>query len=194
MDIFRTSHDATVPLVYSERDKMRLLTASLLIACMSVLSTRGYAQWTDAKIPGEKDRTVQGCAGETRHRGDWVCVFVRCDQPGSPPSLYFSTSGPDIQGNIKLVIDEATFTLSVLDTLRSPLALSTRADVFPADLMEAMKAGSALSIEGADLKPPNNRISLQNSRKAIEQIELTCGRLRPSAASLWRRIRRGIFF
>jgi hypothetical protein len=173
---------------------MRLLTASLLIACMGAFSTRGYAQWTEAKIPGEKDRTVQGCASETRQRVDWVCVFVRCDQPGSPPSLYFSTSGPDIQGNIKLVIEEKTFALSVPDSLKSPLALSTRAEVFPADLMEAMKAGSTLSIEGTDLEPPNNLISLQNSRKAIEQIELTCGRLQPSAANLWRRIRRGIFF
>ena len=173
---------------------MQLLTASLLIACMGVFSTPGYAQWTDAKIPGEKDRTVQGCAGETRDRGDWACVFVRCDQPGSPPTLYFSTSGPDIQGNIKLVIDEATFTLLVPDSPRSPLASSTRAEVFPAGLMEAMKAGSALSIEDTDLKPPNNRISLQNSRKAIEQIESTCGRSYPSAASLWKRIRRGIFF
>jgi hypothetical protein len=194
MDIVGRSHNATMSLVYSERDKMRLLTPILIIACMSVSSTRGYAQWTDAKIPGEKDRAVQGCASGTRDRGDWVCVFVRCDKPGSQPSLYFSTSGPDIQGDIKLVIDEATFTLSVPHSPRSPLALSTRAEVFPADLMEAMKAGSALSIEGADLKPPDNRISLQNSRKAIERIELTCGRLYPSAASLWRRIRRGMFF
>jgi len=173
---------------------MRLLTASLLIVCMGVFPTRGYAQWTDAKIAGEKDRTVQGCAAETRNRGDWACVLVRCDQPGSPPSLYFSTSGPDINGKIKLVIDDATFTLSVPDSPRSPLAFSTRAEVFPADLMEAMKAGSEVSIEGTDLKPPNNRISLQNSRKAIEPIEHACAGLRPSAASLWRRIRRGIFF
>jgi hypothetical protein len=172
---------------------MRLLRASLLIACMGVFPTRGHAQWTDAKIPGERDRAVQGCAGETRHV-DWVCVFVRCDQPGSPPTLYFSTSEPVIEGNITLAIDEKTFTLSVLDSSKSSLALSTRAEVFPADLMEAMKAGSALSIEGTGLVPPNNRISLQNSRKAIEQIEFACGRLPPSAASLWRRIRRSIFF
>jgi hypothetical protein len=181
-------------LVNAERNEMRLLTASVLIACVGVFSTPGYAQWKDAKIPGERDRSVQGCAAETRHPGDWACVFVRCDQPGSPPSLHFSTSGPDIQGNIKLVIDEATFTLLVPDSPRSPLASSTRAEVFPADVMEAMKAGSALSIEGTDLKPPNNRISLQNSRKAIEQIELTCGRLHRSATSFWRRIRRVISF
>src|SRR5215831_11918863 len=78
MDIFGTSHNATMSVVYSQSDKMRLLTASLLIACMGVFSTRGYAQWTQAKIPGEKNRTVQGCAGETRQRVDWVCVFVRC--------------------------------------------------------------------------------------------------------------------
>jgi hypothetical protein len=173
---------------------MRLLTASLLIACMVAFSTSGYAQWTDAKIAGEKNLTVQSCAGETRNRGDWACVLVRCDQPGSPPSLYFSTSGPDLHGNIKLIIDDATFTVSVPDSPRSRLAFSTRAEAFPADLIEAMKAGSAVSIEGTDLKPPNNRISLQNSRQAIEQIEQTCAGLHPSAASLWRRIRRGIFF
>ena len=55
----------------------------------------------------------------------------------------FRTLDRDIQGNIKLVIDEATFTLSVPDSPRSPLALSTRAEAFPADLMEAMKSGKA---------------------------------------------------
>src|SRR5262245_40324952 len=173
---------------------MRLPTASLLIVCMGVFPARGYAQWTGAKIAGEKDRTVQGCAGETRNRGDWACVLVRCDKSCSPPSLYFSTSGPDIHGKIKLVIDDATFTLSVADSPRSPLAFSTRAEVFPADLMESMKAGSAVSIEGSDLKPPNNRISLENSRKAIEQIEQTCAGFHRSAASFWRRIRKGMFF
>jgi hypothetical protein len=165
--------------------------ASLLIACVGVFSTRGYAQWTGAKIPGERDRGVQGCAAETRRPDDWACAFVRCDRPGSPPSLHFSSSGPDIQGNIKLVIDEATFTLLVPDSPKSPLELY---EVFPADLMEAMKAGSALSIEGTDLKPPNNRISLQNSRKAIEQIELTCGRLHRSATSFWRLYQEGHIF
>jgi hypothetical protein len=186
---------ATLHLFTLRGDKMRLLRASLLIACMAVFTTQGHAQWTDAKIPGEKDRTVQGCAGETGHSGDWACIFVRCDQRGSPPSLHFSTSGPDIQGTIKLVIDEATFTLTVPDSPRSPLLLSTRAEAFPADLLEAMKGGSMLSIEDTGLKPPNNHISLQNSRKAIEHIELTCGeRSHSSAASIWRRIRRHIFF
>jgi hypothetical protein len=162
---------------------------------MAVFTTQGHAQWMDAKIPGEKDRTVQGCAGETRDSSDWACIFVRCDQRGSPPSLHFSTSGPDIQGTIKLVIDEATFTLTVPDSPRSPLVSSTRAEAFPADLLEAMKGGSMLSIEDTGLKPPNNHISLQNSRKAIEHIELTCGeRSHSSAASIWRRIRRNIFF
>ena len=55
-----------------------------------------------------------------------------------------------------------------------------------------MKAGKVLTIEGADLKPPYNRISLQNSRKAIERIERACGR--PSAATFWRRLTRGVLF
>jgi hypothetical protein len=168
--------------------------ASLLIACLGVFSTEGHTQWTEAKIPGEKGRSVQGCAGETRDPGEWACVLVRCDQPGSPPSLHFSTSGPYIQGDIRLLIDEATFTLFVPGSANSSLALSTRAEVFPADVMEAMKAGSTLTIEGTDLTPPNNRISLQSSRKAIEHIESTCGRSHPSAASVWRRIRRAMFF
>src|SRR5215207_4647615 len=102
--------------------QMRYLMASVLVACTGIASP-AHAQWMEAKIPGEQHRTVQGCAAEARKPGDWVCIFVRCDQPGSPPSLHFSTPGPDIQGNIKLVIDDATFTLSV--TAKSPLALST---------------------------------------------------------------------
>jgi hypothetical protein len=177
---------------------MRLSTASLLVGCIllfsSLPSTRGHAQWTDAKIPGEKDRTAQGCAAESRSPGDWICILVRCDQPGAPPSLHFSTPGSDIKGNIKLVIDDTTFTVSVPDASKSPLPSSTRAEAAPGELLEAMKAGSAISIEGADLPAPYNRISLQNSRKAIERIEWSCARPHRSAASLWRRLTRGIFF
>jgi hypothetical protein len=168
---------------------MRLSTISLLAACMGVASmASAQAQWTEAKIPGEQYRTAQGCAGQTSNPGDWVCVLVRCDQPGSSPSLHFSTPAADIQGNIKVLIDDERFALSVPASPRSPLASSTRAEAVPRDLIEAMKAGSALSIEGTDLKPPYNRISLQNSRQAIERIERACGRLHPSAARFWRRI------
>jgi hypothetical protein len=151
------------------------------------------AQWTEAKIPGEQHRTAQGCAEETRNPGDWVCIFVRCDQPGSPPSVHFSTPGPDIQGDVKLLIDDESFALSVPASPASPLALSTRAETVPDDLLDAMKAGSALSIQGTDLKPPYNRISLQNSRKVIERVERLCARWHPNA--FWRRIsRRAGFF
>jgi hypothetical protein len=167
---------------------MRLSTASLLVACMGAASVASaQAQWTEAKIPGEQHRTAQGCAGETRNPGDWLCVFVRCDQPGSPVGLHFSTPGADVQGNIKVSIDNESFALSVPASPGSPLALSTRAETAPRDLIEAMKSGGALSIEGADLKAPYNRISLQNSRKAIERIEHACARF-PSAARFWRRI------
>jgi hypothetical protein len=169
---------------------MRFLTATLLVALMGATSTSGHAQWTEAKIPGEQERTAQGCAVEARNPGDWVCVFVRCDKPGSPPGLYFSTPGSDVRGNIKLVIDDGSFTLSVPASPKSPLALSTRAEAIPDDLLEAMKAGSALLIEGTELKPPYNRVPLQNSRQAIERIERTCMRPR-GAASIWRRLVRG---
>lgn len=171
---------------------MRLSTATLLvaylIACLGVASTTSArAQWTEAKVPGEQYRAAQGCAGETRNPGDWTCIFVRCDQPGSPPSLHFSTPGADIQGNIKVSVDDKGFTLSVPASAKSPLPSSTRAEAAPRDLIEAMKGGSALSIEGTDLKAPFNRISLQNSRKAIERIERACGQF-PSAARFWQRI------
>jgi hypothetical protein len=45
------------------------------------------------KLDGSKDTdeqhlTAQGCAQETTNPGDWVCILVRCDQPGPPPSLH----------------------------------------------------------------------------------------------------------
>ncbi len=167
---------------------MRSTTASLLFACMGVASTTSaQAQWTEAKIPGEQYRAAQGCAGETRNPGDWTCILVRCDQPGSPPGLHFSTPGADIQGNIKVSVDDKSFTLSVPASPRSPLPSSTRAEAVPRDLIEAMKAGSALSIEGTGLKPPFNQISLQNSRKAIERIERACTHF-PSAGRFWQHI------
>ncbi len=174
---------------------MRLSTTSVLVAGLGIVSmASAQAQWTEAKIPNEQQRTAQGCAAESRNPGDWVCVLVRCDQPGSPVSLHFSTPGPDILGNVKLVIGDATFVLSVPASPKSPLAMSTRAEAVPGDLAEAMKAGKELSIEGTDLKPPYNRISLQNSREAIERIERACTRSHPSAASFWRRLTRGVGF
>ncbi len=171
---------------------MRYLVASLLAMCLGVAPTSGHSQWMEAKIPGEHHRAVQGCAAEVQKPGDWVCIFVRCDEPRTPPSIHFSTSGPGIRGKIKLVIDDVTFTLSVVASSKSALALSTRAEVVPDNLLEAMKAGKVLSIEGTDLKPPYNRISLENSRRAIEPIEHVCSRSRPSAASILRRLTRGV--
>jgi hypothetical protein len=173
---------------------MRLSTTSILVLCLGIASmASAHGQWTEAKIPNEQQRAAQGCAAETRNPGDWLCVLVRCDQPGSPPSLHFSTSGPEIQGSVKVQIDEGSFTLSVSGSPKSPLAMSTRAGAIPGDLAEAMKAGSVLSIEGGDLEAPYNRISLQNSREAIERVERVCGRA-PTAASIWRRITRGVGF
>ena len=178
---------------------MRLSRANLLIACIGSLGvasmTSARAQWTEAKIPDEQHRTAQGCAKEAHNPGDWVCVLVRCDQPGAPPSLHFSTPGADIRGNIKLTIDNQSFALSVPDAPKSPLAWSTRAEAVPGDLLEAMKAGSVLAIEGSALEPPYNRIPLQNSRQAIERIEWMCeGPPQLNAASILRRIRRGLLF
>ena len=175
---------------------MRLVMSSVLVGCMIVASMGSLqaASWTSAKIPGEQNQAVQGCADDPQKPGDWLCVIVRCDQPGSPLSLHFSAPEPDVQGNIKLVIDKDSFALSVPASLKSPLPSSTRAEAIPDALLEAMKAGSAIVIEGSQLQAPHNRISLENSRKAIERIEYTCMRPYPNAAGFWRRLTRGYGF
>src|SRR5215475_7714537 len=162
--------------------QMRFAMLSLLIGCMA-LAFAGNARatsWTSAKFPGEQNRAVQGCADDAQNPGDWFCIFVRCEQPRSPLTLHFSTPGPDIHGDVKLVIDEETYAVSVPGSLKSALPLSTRAQALPDALIEAMKAGSAISVQGSHLQSPYNRISLQNSRKAIERIEWACARSYPS--------------
>jgi hypothetical protein len=109
-------------------------------------------------------------------------------------SLHFSALGTDIQGKIDLVVDEDTFAVSVPASLKSSLPLSTRAEAVPDGLLEAMKAGRTISIQGSHLQAPHNQISLENSRKAIESVERACARPYPSAASFWRRISRSVGF
>jgi hypothetical protein len=175
---------------------MRWLASSLLIGCMAfVLPVSAHAtSWTSAKFPGEQDRAVQGCADDAQNPGDWFCIFIRCDQPGAPLSLHFSAPGPDVHGDVKLIVDEDTFAVKVPASVKSPLPLSTRAEALPYALVDAMKAGSTISVQGSHLQAPYNRISLENSRKAIERIEWTCGRPYPSAARMWRRITRSLRF
>jgi hypothetical protein len=176
--------------------QMKLMTLSLAVGCVCFPSA-GWAQatpWTSAKFPGEQNRAVQGCASDPQKPGDWLCIFVRCDQPGTPVSLHFSALGADIQGKIDLVVDDDTFPVSVPASSKSTLPLSTRAESVPNGLLEAMKAGRTVSIQGSQRQPPNNQISLENSRKAIESVERACGRPYPSAASFWRRISRSVGF
>src|SRR5947208_16885611 len=108
---------------------MRLPFLSLLIGCISLaeMATAQATCWTSAKVPGEQNRAVQGCADDAQNPGDWFCIFIRCDRPGSPLSLYFSAPGPDIRGDIELVIDEDTFTVSVATSSKAALLSSTRA-------------------------------------------------------------------
>ena len=175
---------------------MRLMMLRLVIGCtaFAFAADAGATSWTSAKVPGEQNRAVQGCADDAQNPGDWFCIFIRCDRPGSPLSLYFSAPGPDIRGDIKLVVDEDTFTVSVPTSSKSALPLSTRAQAMSEALIDAMKAGSAISVEGSHLQAPYNRVSLENSRKAIERIEWVCSRPYPSAARFWRRITRGLGF
>jgi hypothetical protein len=169
-------------------------TIHLLVGAMGlVLATSAHAtSWTSAKFPGEQNRAVQGCADDARNPGDWFCILIRCDKPGSPLSLYFSAPGPDIRGDVKLVIDERSFPVSVPASLKSPLPLSTRAEALPYALIDAMKAGSAISVQGSHLQAPYNRISLENSRNAIERVEWVCERPYPSVKRFWRRLTRSL--
>src|SRR5258707_9173646 len=77
--------------------QMRLMMLRLVIGCMGLAfaADAGATSWTSAKVPGEQNRAVQGCADDAQNPGDWFCIFIRCDQPGSPLSLYFSAPGPD---------------------------------------------------------------------------------------------------
>jgi hypothetical protein len=129
-------------------------------------------EWYASKFSGEQNRTAQGCivgAGS-----EYVCVFVRCDEDKSI-SLHFSAPGPDINGNVSLVIDGKSFALSVPDSPPSPLPLASRAESMPAGLLEAMKSGRWMIIEGAGLKPEYKRISLAYARIAIKAVEHECG-------------------
>src|ERR1700757_2527286 len=176
--------------------QMRLMMLRLVIGCMvlALAAEAGATSWTSAKVPGEQNRAVQGCAEDAQNPGDWFCIFIRCDRPGSPPSLYFSAAEQDSRDGIKLVIDEDTFAVSVPTSPKSALPSSTRAQAMSESLIDAMKAGSTISVQGSHLQAPYNRISLENSRKAIERIEWVCSRPYPSAARFWRRMTRRLGF
>ena len=170
---------------------MRVAMFGLLVGCLCFdpIGSVKAAPWTSAKFPGEQNRAVQGCAANPQKVGDWLCIVVRCDHPGSPLSLHFSVPEPDIEGDIKLVIDENTFALSVGRSVKS-LPLSTRALIVPNGLIDAMKSGHMILIQGSHLRSPYNQISLENSRTAIERVEEACDR--PGAARFWRHIARSL--
>ena len=127
---------------------MKLMTLSLVVGCICFpsMAQAQAAPWTSAKFPNEQNRAAQGCASDPQKAGDWLCIFVRCDQPGSPVSLHFSALGPEIQGKFDLVVDDDTFTVSVPASLKSALPLSTRAEAVPDGLLDAMKSGQTISI------------------------------------------------
>jgi hypothetical protein len=177
----------------AEERPMQFMIRLLVGGMGLVLATSAHAtSWTSAKFPGEQNRAVQGCADDARNPGDWFCILIRCDKPGSPLSLYFSAPAPDIHGDVKLVIDERSFAVSVPASLKSSLPLSTRAEALPYALIDAMKAGSAISVQGSHLQAPYNRISLENSRNAIERVEWVCERPYPSVKRLWRNLTRSL--
>src|SRR5262245_17350500 len=125
---------------------MRFPLLGLLTGCMSLagVATSDATSWTSAKFPGEQNRAVQGCADDAQNPGDWFCIVIRCDRPGSPLSLYVSAPGPDIHGDIKLTVDEQSFPVSLPASLQSPVPLSSRAEAPPSASLDTMKAGSAV--------------------------------------------------
>jgi hypothetical protein len=172
---------------------MRLVMLSLIVGCFCLYPTQSLkaASWTSAKFPGEQSRAVQGCGDNAQNAGDWLCIVVRCDHPGSRLSLHLSVPEPDIEGNIELVTDENTFALSVARSVEA-LPMSTRAVTVPRGLINAMKSGHIIVIHGSRLKPPYNQISLENSRTAIERVEGACASPFQGATRLWQRIGRRI--
>ncbi len=172
---------------------MRFVILGVLVGCFCLDPTGSVqaASWTSAKFPGEQSRAVQGCVDNPQKVGDWLCIVVRCDHPGSSLSLHLSVPEPDIEGDIELVIDENTFALSMARSVES-LPLSTRAVVVPRGLIDAMKSGHTILIQGSRLQSPYNQISLENSRMNIERVEGACAAPFQGAARLWRRIARSI--
>ena len=179
------------PIVSSESIDMRLVMLGVIVGCFCLYPTQSVkaASWTSAKFPGEQSRAVQGCGDNAQNAGDWLCIVVRCDHPGSPLSLHLSVPEPDIEGNIELVTDENTFALSVARSVEA-LPMSTRAVTVPRGLINAMKSGHMIVIHGSRLQPPYNQISLENSRAAIERVEGACASPFQGAARLWQRIGR----
>jgi hypothetical protein len=173
--------------------RMRLVALSLLGGCICLASAGDgtAAPWTSAKIPGEQERAVQGCADNSK-AGDWLCIIIRCDNPKSPVSMHFSASGAEIQGNIELIIDKNIYAVSVPASSKSPLPNATRAQTLPSAVFAAMKSGHTISIRGSQLQAPYNQISLENSRPAIESVERMCSRSLSGPAIFWRRLARSV--
>jgi hypothetical protein len=106
---------------------MRFVMLGVLVGCFCLdpIGSVKAASWTSAKFPGEQSRAVQGCVDSPQKVGDWLCIVVRCDHPGSPLGLHLSVPEPDIEGGIELVIDENTFALSMARSVESlPLSNS----------------------------------------------------------------------
>jgi hypothetical protein len=64
--------------------------------------------------------------------------------------------------------------------------------VVPNGLLDAMKSGHMILIQGSHLQTPHNQISLENSRNAIERVERGCGRPYSGAGNFWRRLGRSM--
>ena len=171
---------------------MRLVMLGVIVGCLCLdpIGSVKAASWTSAKFPGEQNRAVQGCGDNVQNVGDWLCLVVRCDHPGSL-GLHLSVPEPGIEGDIELVTDENTFTLSVARSAEA-LPLSTRAATVPRGLIDAMKSGHMIVIHGSRLQPPYNQISLENSRTAIERVEEACASPFGGVSGFWRRMGRRI--
>src|ERR1700686_1873801 len=127
---------------------MRFVIFGVLVGCFCLdpIGSVKAASWTSAKFPGEQSRAVQGCADNSQKVGDWLCIVVRCDHPGSPLSLHLSFPEPAFKREIGLVLDENNFALSMARLVES-LPPTNRTVVGPHGLIDAMKSGHIILIQ-----------------------------------------------
>jgi hypothetical protein len=106
------------------------------------------------------------------HHGDMPCpsLLLHCNACNRAP-------GPDIHGDIKLVVGEDLFAVSVPTSLKSPLPLSTRAEAIPDALIDAMKAGSTILVQGSRREFSNDILAGLTPALNAARTAFTCPRV-----------------
>jgi hypothetical protein len=153
---------------------LRSLHASiLLVLVLFPAASAAQLGWQQVNMPGERDRSVAGCAGNLPP-DEFACVIVRCDSPGAL-GLHFSATGAGLAGNVQLVVDGKSFPVSIPDRGTSPIRDATQAQNVPDGLIEALEAGKMLVIKGApEAQRRDAVVSLQKAQSAIRSLKQRC--------------------